>query len=238
MFKKQPCSAFSLVELSATITIASLVLVAVLSTKVSSINTDKVRITQNKISIINKALGNYLIQNKRLPCPAAINTVKTDSTYGNEGTRTPATTGECDGVGSGFYTSGNLIYGMVPFKALGLNIATSSDGFDNKFAYIVDKRFTTATTTPFKSLEGGITIESNNVGSFATLTDKAMFAIISYGANGYFAFPANSSTQNPASINDNEIKNNTASFDAKLIAQANQSPAFDDIVFYQDKITW
>ena len=140
-FKKR---AFSLIELSVVITILSVVAVGILSISVGGVSNNKAKATNDRMSLIYSALGEYVLVNKRLPCPASIKEVKSSINYGVEGTAS----GSCT-AGIGVYSSTaatNLVYGMVPVKTLGLNNILGEDGYENKIAYIVDKSYTSTST--------------------------------------------------------------------------------------------
>jgi type II secretory pathway pseudopilin PulG len=222
--KTNKLRAFSLVELSILIMIISVILAVVLSNQVASATNFKVKTSQDRIALINKALENFVAKNKRLPCPAAINLTQTDATYGNEGNCT---------ANSGVFVSGSKVYGMVPTKALGLSIATSLDGFGNKFGYIVDSNFKAASPNPFSGASAGsIVVKSFGV-QLTDVSSNAVFAIISYGANGNHAYGANSTTAAANSTNIYEQQNGPSG--SYLVNYSSTAATFDDIVFYKDK---
>jgi len=247
-FKK----AYSLIELSIVIVIISILITGVLSASVSSINNAKIKATNERMKEIYKAMGNFLVANKRLPCPAAITKVKSvDSDYGAE------VDGGSGCEGAGVYQSdtvSTLVYGMVPIRALGLTNEMAEDGFESKFTYIIDKEFTntfsatpdfsspTFSTATYTSI---LTINEKPGGVTQAVTADAIMAIISHGANKYGAFNANAATQNARSITDgDELENDarsfdngptpkTATFDITLVASSTNSDVFDDIVFFK-----
>lgn len=246
-FKK----AFSLIELSIVIVIVSIMITGVLSVSVSSINNAKIKTTNDRMKEVYKAMGNFLLANKRLPCPAAITKVKSvDSDYGAEvggGT-------ECSGAGVYQSTTvSTLVYGMVPIRALGLANDMAEDGFESKITYIVDKDMTN--TFEASPTLGNATFSTGTSTSILTINDKpggvtqavtadAIMALISHGANKSGAFNANSSTQNTRSSNADEMENDattfdnaptpkTAVFNATIISSSADSDVFDDIVFFK-----
>ena len=236
-FKKR---AFSLIELSVVITILSIVAVGILSISVGGISNNKAKTTNDRMSLIYRALGEYVLVNKRLPCPASIKEVKSSINYGVEGTAA----GTCT-AGTGVYsstTATNLVYGMVPIKTLGLNNILGEDGYENKIAYIVDKSYTSTST--FSSATSGITIQKYVGGAVTTDASSAIFAIISYGANENSSFAATSAIQNTVATNIDEMLNDaisfndgvkTAVFTQNLINFTERSPIFDDVIFYRTR---
>lgn len=240
IFKKNCKSAFSLIELSIVILIVSILITGVLAVSVSNMNIVKVESAQKRIDAIYKALGFYLTANGRLPCPASMLTIKTNS----------SNYGESSGVGgtcssSGVYISTvntNLVYGMVPVKDLGLGTDFAEDGFGNKLSYVVDKRFTSSSTFGLSASNSGlITVkEITSAGSDQVNTTEAIFLIISHGVNKSGAFNANSGSQNTRSSDADEMSNDldsitTPAFDAIFVKSTKRSDVFDDTIFYKTR---
>ncbi len=237
--------AFSLIELSVAIVILSIVVAGILSVTTNAVTNDKTKKSKDNIDLIYSALGVYLLKNGSMPCPAPITSVKsTDADYGYSTGNSGLCTNQ-DGV----YSHQNSVYGMVPIKNLGLPSDVAEDGFGNKFGYLIYKDFTDSSLFGTSSSNArGIDIK-NNTTSLVASTELAMFAIISYGANRYGAFNANSATQNSASSDSNEIANyavpetgKTATFSNSTANQiiinassATTSSVFDDIVFFKTR---
>ncbi len=236
------------------IIIISIMISGVLSVSTNLANNAKVRITNERIKEIYKALGRYLVVNGKLPCPASIIAIKSgDANYGlplgAEGSCTTAGDCSASGVCNPAVGATNLVYGMVPIQALNLSNDFAEDGFEDKIAYIVDKRFTKDTvvpdvgtdsfgTSPFTST---ITInEIPTTGVTQTNTDDAIFALVSYGGNKSGSFGINSSTQFTRSSDATETENDLDSlsspnFNNILNISADSSDVFDDIVFYKTR---
>ena len=231
--------AFSLTETTVVIAIAATMMVSAVAIS-SGIDTAKVKVSNIRLEQINKSLGSYLQNNKKLPCPAAINLAKTDSSYG----KAIGSDGSC--AGSGVYQSSSnstLVYGMLPVADLGLSADMAEDGFENKFAYIVNKNFTDSST--FFTATGDIVIKEKPGSSAQTIESAAIYAIISYGANKSGAFPASLTIQNPRSSDSVEQDNDaasfvngspgSASFDNVIYVSAKSSDSFDDVVKFRSK---
>ena len=239
MKKNSKKTAFSLIEISIVVLIIAILITGSLSSSISAINNAKVKSTRDRMDEIYKALGNYLLVNGKLPCPASILELKSSSsTYG----ASIGTEGTCSGVGVySSATSGatNLVYGMVPVRTLGLSNDLAEDGFEDKIAYIVDKNFT---GTNFGTAASAATMTINEIpGSVTkTITDDAIFALVSYGINKSGAFPINSATQIARSSDASEMTNDLDSaasplFNKILISDAKNSDVFDDLVFYKTR---
>lgn len=134
--------AFTLIEMSIVILIASILITGLLSASVSSVNTGKVKITNDRIKVIYQAIGNFVAINRRMPCPASLADAKSlaaTNGYGEE----VVDSGACDTTDAGvFADSGDLlVFGMVPVKTLGLPLDMAEDGFGSKIVYVINKNF-------------------------------------------------------------------------------------------------
>lgn len=231
--------AYSLLELSIVIMIVSILMSGGLSAAISSAHHKKLKITEDRINIISKAMTAFLATNKRLPCPASpIVAKQISSDYGTEGTAA----GDCTTSGGYSSTSNtNIIYGMVPIRALGLESEMAEDGFESKFGYLVDNNFTDSTSFGTASATGNIIIQ-NKTGSatLQTITSDAIFVLISYGSNksGAYDHNVNASvltSQNTRSTDLGERENDIdgsspTSFDNIIISKSLDSDIFDDLV--------
>jgi prepilin-type N-terminal cleavage/methylation domain-containing protein len=238
LFLQKHKKAFSLIELSIVVLIISILIAGSLTASVSVINNAKVKVTRDRMAEIYKALGNYLLINGSLPCPASIISIKaSDSTYGTS----IGTAGTCSGTG--VYNSSvatNLVYGMVPVRSLGLGNDLAEDGFQDKIAYIVDKNFTGTTFGTTATATSNMTINEIPGSATQTLTNDAIFALVSYGANQSGAFGINSASKNTRSTDSSEMQNDLDStsapaFGKTKIFDAKNSDLFDDIVFYKTR---
>ncbi len=230
--------AFGLIELSIVIMVISVTMAIFLSTQSSNFVINNSAKGQDKMNKIYQALQNYVAKNNRLPCPASLAVSKKDASYGSE---VPCV------AASGIYVSDRLVYGMVPVKSLGIDVNSAEDGFGNKFGYVVDSFFTTA-TKPSKFVnpnQGIIVIKNYLQSSLNTEEPNAIFAIISTGKNQKSAVSSTSSAPAPISptetstnIGDvDELKNvGSILFDGTLISSSTRNASsFDDVVFYKNK---
>ncbi len=226
--------AFSLIELSFVIMMVSVIFLGLLSVSISNNTSSKLARNIDRIVTIDRALRIYIAKNQKLPCPAAINLDKGNPSYG--------VAGSCI-AGSGFYTSGTLIYGMVPVKDLNLSISFTEDSYGSKIAYIVDSTFATiATPSNFSesaNKQGGIAINGYDYTSSSSsiaIDPNAIFAIISYGSNKKGAISSISNSALDASSDLDEIDNGYIGFNQTLTASTNRiNSSFDDVVFFRNK---
>lgn len=243
----RPKSAYTLVELSIVILILAVLMTGGLTITIGAFNKAKKISTQNKINEIYKSLGKFLLENKRLPCPASLELTKNENSYGVEyGNGSGCGTGA---VGSGVYvnpTNPNIFYGMIPAKTLNLPLSMGEDDFGSKISYVIDQRFTNVfqeaisnsnsgfgTTEPYTSI---ITIQEKPSATSRDITSDAILVIISHGLNAFGAFNANARTQNPRSNDSDEKENDyNASFDKKFIYNSQNSEIFDDVVLFKTR---
>ena len=241
---KSKKTAYSLLELSIVIAISAILVSAGLAIIAGYSNKAKIELTQDRMDAVYEALGNFLLVNNRLPCPASILEIKsTSSTYGDS----IGVAGACSGTGVYSSTSStNLVYGMVPVRDLGLENDMAEDGFKDKIAYIIDKRFTKATAVPDAGVDSFGTspatsiITVNEVSSSVTQTDTsdAIFVLVSNGSNQSSSFGVNKSSQRTRSSDSNEMENDldgSNNFDATIIAADTASDIFDDLVLYKTR---
>lgn len=86
----------------------------------------KLTVTTTRMAAVDTAIVQYVMQQKRLPCPADGTLVSTDNNAGLETARTAAagcTTNEAGGV--------------VPWRALGLSESDATDGWNHRLTYRV-----------------------------------------------------------------------------------------------------
>ena len=79
--------------------------------------------TENSLSLINKAIGDYYFENGYYPCPAVATAAPNTPLYGVE---------SCDAT-----RTGTAHIGTVPFVALKISAKTALDGWGNRIGYTV-----------------------------------------------------------------------------------------------------
>ena len=246
-------SAFSLVELSIVILIISILISGTLTVSRTSITNARIKETENKLKEINKAIGNFLITNKRLPCPSPIDLAKTDANYGVEPTSSGTTLGTlCNQTlstktvdFSSDAETDTVAHGMLPVKALNLDNDMAEDGFESKFSYYVNTsyvlNYNTSSTISFEGSDPDaatndfLTIkEISNAGT--NITDKAVFVIVSHGPNKLGAFAASSTSQNSTTGETTDEGENryAAAFDEIFVVNSDESD-FDDSLLFKTK---
>ena len=244
---------YTLIELSIAILVISLLMAGIFSMATGSINSSKSVLAIQRMNEIYKSLGTYLMVNKRLPCPASIETSKiNDASYGLEVRVVNANGSSCGGAGTGVYASSsdpNLFFGAVPIKSLNLSSEYAEDGFENKIGYVIDSRFTMDFVQPgaaFKNSFGTVDVEDpanptiiavkESATSDALLGQKFILLLISYGANGNGAFRVNDGGQNATEVVDageDENKIVSQNFNRIFVNSSFGSDIFDDVLIYK-----
>ncbi|MCE3255014.1 MAG: hypothetical protein K0R25_508 [Rickettsiaceae bacterium] len=275
-YNKSGRTGFSLIELAIVILIVSILITGSLTVSKTSINVAKNKVTKEKMATIYDALTNFLNANRRLPCPSLLNVAK----GGNSGTTTTPNninygqevgttggvvgTGVCSNAIVATTNAPNLAYGGVPFLALGLDPDMAEDGFGTKFTYVVDSRFTkastsTASTDGFEITKGSpapadtsttdlSSADIQGPSGTALLGNKnAIMVLISHGSNKFRGFNATSTKINADSTVTDENENGctagsnsdcttptTTAFDRDFMAYSTDAN-FDDFVLYKTK---
>ena len=232
--------AFSLIELSIVLLIISIIASSALSISTNSIINNKIKVTNDRINQLYKAIGNFLVINGRIPCPASLIKNKiNDPDYGRE------VGSDTNCMGSGVYQStynAKLIIGAIPVKALGLETEMGEDGFESKFTYMIDKSFANKSNFGTSEYKDIITVTEKMGGTDQISTSDAIFSIISHGSNKFGAFSSKTGEQNIRSTDGHEIENDiglisgeTYNFNSSIISTSNNSDVFDDILFYKTR---
>ncbi len=248
-------TAFSLIELSIVLVILSILIVGALSVSTSGITNAKNKVTNDRLQVIYRALGEFMLAQSRLPCPGDITNTKASAGYGVE----IGSQGGCSGTG--VYISNNqsnIAYGMLPVNALKLPSDMAEDGFGSKFSYVVNKKFTKQEFAGAAASPTGFSYTATNGTDVikileepsANEIDGIIFAVISHGMNKSGAFNATSLAQNAASADTYEQQNYPSSISGStadygvisgqgtrvvITATSSSSDVFDDIVLYKTR---
>ena len=122
---------FTLVEIVVVIVIMAILIAMAAALTRGVVAGQKRSLTATRMQAVEAALVQFVIQQRRLPCPANGTIASTDAAAGTETARN-ATTG----------CSTNQQGGVVPWRALGLAEADATDGWDRRVSYRVDPQLT------------------------------------------------------------------------------------------------
>jgi prepilin-type N-terminal cleavage/methylation domain-containing protein len=117
---------FTLVEIVVVLLIFGIVLAMAAAITRGVVASQKRSLTATRIAAVDAALVQFVMQQRRLPCPADGTKASSDVNAGVEGVRNA---GGCTGTQAG---------GVVPFRALALTEAEATDGWERRLTYRVD----------------------------------------------------------------------------------------------------
>lgn len=117
---------FTLVEVVVVLLIFGIVLAMAAAITRGVVASQKRSLTATRMATVDAALVQFVVQQRRLPCPSDGTRASTNTNAGIED-RVVAT-GACTAMGSG----------VVPWRALGLTESETSDGWDHRLTYRVD----------------------------------------------------------------------------------------------------
>lgn len=243
--KIQTNSGFSVIWISVLMVLITTTITISLTTDLIFIE-NKYRKTQKNMLEIKKAMAAYVLQNWRLPCPAALSLSYDDTSqsitttnygtivvdYGEE--LVDGISGECiTDLNTGTIASSNVVVGAIPSKALNIPDKYTVDGWDNKLTYAVNILYTipyTIDTNVSGWLDGIpalITIDSGST----TIENNSMFVLVSHGPNGLGAFGRFAISQNNLPTDIYEIQN---VYNSSGITDVFNTNAADDLILYHD----
>ena len=231
---KKKNTAFTMIELSVVILIIALLMFGSFSSS-GMVNGAKEKVTKDRMKVIYNAMGVFLKDNKRLPCPASIKLARGNVEYGKE---VRDASGNCyitNQVDKGIYPSNatgssNLIFGMVPIYDLKLSADFAEDAFGNKINYFIDQKFAyeylsevtleanlssidvfpSFGTAPYKDI---FIIKERRRGGEIIINSDAIIVLMSAGVNCFGAYkntgikddPINGKCKSP--VNAEELEN-------------------------------
>lgn len=121
---------FTLVELAVVLAILALLIGFFMAVTPAFLNAQKAKTTESKIATLEAVLIRYVMQNKRLPCPADGRIASGDANAGVEIARDA--NGDCT----------SQTHGVLPWVALGLTSTDAEDGWATRFTYRVAQGLT------------------------------------------------------------------------------------------------
>lgn len=127
---------FTLLEMAIVIVIIGLAMTMLFQTTRGMRDLENRKLVQQKLDVIDAALVNFIVINKRLPCPAN-GTIASGALNAGVEIPSPAT---------GICNAATQIYGVVPWVTLGLTEADAQDPWLARMTYRVDPALTQVTT--------------------------------------------------------------------------------------------
>lgn len=215
---------FSLIELSIVLVIIGILMAGAMQTYRVSVVDNTYRTTSGALTDSSVAIGNFIGENLRMPCPANPTLPPSDPNFGKEycpgrngnpvlavGSCTGGTTGVCRYTGgtvkiNGVDTVVNVLVGGIPFASTGAAEVSQIDGYGNKLKYAVTEILTDTTT--YKSTYAGVPVESYNFKTNAFEAARNVAAIlISGGKNGKGVYTRQGLVRSPCTGGGFDIRN-------------------------------
>lgn len=220
---------FSLIEMAVLLIIFGSILAMSFTLGSAWMDKEEFKATQLNIKTIEDAMDRYRRLTDRFPCPANLTLPTTDANYGFEA----ANAGTCTGGTPFANASGaGVVYGAIPTKTLNIGDNLMLDNWGNRLVYYIDTEMTQENALDM------IAFGDPNIGDIIvrdkTATNrpvKAIYAIVSHGANGAGAIRKDGNT-NPAPTDANQLENLNHGTNA-IITQGIVDTTFDDIVSYK-----
>lgn len=169
-------SAFSLIEMSMVVLVASLFTAFLLNINTNIRNPDCYTPTKQQLTQIREAIERFAVKNDRFPVPARRNVGRSDPLYGREAA--PAA----------LDANGGVLFGALPFQAIGLSPSYGADCWGNKFTYAVTTALTLSPTFLDNTTSGMLNVKSD---AGTTFLAGAGYAVISHGDDELGAVKAN-----------------------------------------------
>lgn len=216
--------AFTLLEISITLLVLSVIMIAGINFQVATMESSHMNLTTEKLTRIEQAIKEYYLLKGQLPCPASLLVSETTTSYGNE----LRSSDLCYGA-SVSYTNGDLIYGAVPARTLGLSDDYSVDAWKSRIIYVIDKNYGNRST--FAS-NGGSAIAIKDIAG-NLVSNKVIYVLFSQGPNKNGAFKNTTIGTLNSSFADKQNAFNNG-FTNHFIKDL-KTDTFDDIVYYKEK---
>ena len=124
---------FTLVEIVVVLLIFGIVLAMAAAITRGVVASQKRSLTATRLATVDAALVQFVMQQRRLPCPADGTVASTGPNAGIEGPRNAA---GCTGTPPP--PAPIMINGVVPWRALGLTETEVTDGWDHRLTYRID----------------------------------------------------------------------------------------------------
>lgn len=229
---------FSLLEMVVVLVIVGLTVGLVMQTQQSMSPTTCADQTRIQLASIQRAIKDFTDKNARFPIPSARNAGVDDVRFGQEADDSREQEDD-DAIDYGPPGTRTLMFGALPFQALGLPSSFAADCWGNKFSYVV-----TTAATHDSSAEGEITLFSGTLKNPVQQAEKLTYVVISHGENGsdYGGVARNYTGR---SHNWCNVKGNTDQencdltnanfFDAEFNVNKEGYDYFDDLLVYSGK---
>jgi hypothetical protein len=233
---------YSLIELSISLTIVTLLITSGATIFAKKSEIDKIKITRERMDIIERAIVNYVDLNGFIPCPATGSSVENDAYFGDS--QTNASYNSATHVCSNNTTSN---VGMVPIRNLGLEDKYAYDGWGRKFSFQIGTGMGNAVDFSDLNYRGDLDVVDHNgvniTNRYAPIPNNygAAYVIVSFGQDGIGAWSRNITTTPTSPTSTNVEYNNSLylsggnSYGSNIYIKDTSSTNFNHLVTFQTK---
>ena len=184
-------SGYSLVEIAIVLVLLGLLTSGIMTVGKGLTDAAKQRASNDTMDAIDRAIETYVKLNNRLPCPGDATLTEASANFGKEAQSPTQNLGDLcrNGSISSMYVGGETVAGSLPVAALGFPNSMARDPWDGLILYYVDRRMTAMDAFTTYNMADQI-VGDISVGdlSGAARTTKAIYAVVSQGANTLGAF--------------------------------------------------
>lgn len=195
---------YTLIEMAIVMLVMGMLLVAFANAYNIYVKNQTQRVTVDNTNQVVNAIGHFLVQNGRYPCPARADAARDDADYGMEGDceDTSVAVGQCaNGIcieegdrdvnvnpnpGATTMVTPRIRRGAVPFRVLSIPEDQSEDGYKQKLNYAVTENLAVADT--YRKDAGGISVLDVNDASAISPAASAHFVLFSSGEDARGAY--------------------------------------------------
>ncbi len=219
---KNKYNAFTLIELSIVLVISSMLLMLSFGGGQYFLEQNHIRATRIKLETIQNALDAYLIQNRKLPCPASLSSLNGEELS------------SCVSSSDGVFVNSGVARGWVPYKELNLTPDIAYDSWGSKITYSVSV-YATGNFMKMEDNFNGIIIYDNT--TLNLITEKAVYSINSHGKNKLGAYNSAGHPISTAGISISENVNvpSSSNLSNEFVYFSNYNNA-DDIGRYKTRM--
>ncbi len=263
---KKDRNAFTILELSIVIAILALIVGTSLSFIAARTGAVKRQATSDRMDKVIKSVESFVRSRGYLPCPADPTIAESDASFGlalgSSSSTTDGTAGACTAGNLLVSSDSTVVAGMVPVITLGLNPDYSVDGWNRRFTYVADQRFSrygyyidacSSASDVCTNKSGAIAVYDDAGGNLiADPSDisgsnyGAIVLLMSHGQNGYKAWKSQGGSTRlkfDVSPPDNSELENAhleadddtgEAYDSEFVKKK-LTNAYDDIVIFRRK---
>ena len=232
MSDRQTQRGFTLIEMAMVLLISGLLLAGLAQGFKVWLQWRAQTVTTEAQKEIKDALRAFVVENRRLPCPAPLDAPPETANFGSEVTTTCADGTAYGGTVLTASATGDVRIGAVPTRTLNIPDKLAFDGWNQRFTYAVSAGLADS-TVGYRSGNGTIDLVDGNGNSVVTPPATGEVVIISHGraGNGAYSRYGVAATCDTGSL-DGENCDGDAQLRVAEYASAAGAAQFDNIADY------